>query len=126
MIWRSDEYEPYPPIGRRRSRADRIARIFGPSPRRYLSQALIFLLLLLGPITFTTEKIQNFQPDCETGKALRVKSSVGVTVSQQTRRVTPRKQLEPPLQAIVIAPAAPAMANLFFPSCYSRPPPYAC
>lgn len=126
MIWRSSEYVHNSPTGPRHSRAGRIAPIFWPSPRRYLSQALIFLLLLLGPITFTTDKIQNFQPDCETGRTLRVKSSVGVTVSQQTRRATPRKQFEPHLRAIVIPPVAPAKENLFFPSCFSRPPPYAC
>ncbi len=55
--------------------------------RRLLSQTLIILLLLLGPITFTTASIPNFQPDCKISRSLSIKTSVTVAVIQPTATI---------------------------------------
>ena len=91
--------------------------------RRLLSQILIIILLLLGPITFTTANIPNFQPDCETGSSQRIKATIRVAVSDQPQRSTPNTRAAIAPQEIIPATIHPPHSNLFFPSCYSRPPP---
>jgi len=92
--------------------------------RRLLSQALIIILLLLGPISFTTANIPNFQPDCETGRYLSIKTTLTVAVVSQSPQATTRALPEsPPPQHIFFAALHPSNRDLFFPSCYSRPPP---
>lgn len=93
--------------------------------RRLLSQTLIILLLLLGPVTFTTASIPNFQPDCETGNSQRAKTTVRVAISDRPPRTALKVRTAIPTQEFIIGAAQPANANLFFPACYSRPPPYA-
>jgi len=92
--------------------------------RRLLSQTLIIILLLLGPITFTTASIPNFQPDCETGNYTRARATVRVAIADRPPRTT--SPLPAAITPETVAPAAlhPANANLFFPACYSRPPPH--
>ncbi|MSN26667.1 MAG: hypothetical protein GJV46_12460 [Geobacter sp.] len=41
--------------------------------KRYLSQQLIIILLLLTPITLSTDNLPNFQPECETSSSLNIK-----------------------------------------------------
>jgi hypothetical protein len=48
--------------------------------RRILSHSLITILLFLSPITFSTDKVPNFQPDCETHISLKEKSRTALAV----------------------------------------------
>lgn len=91
--------------------------------RRLLSQLLIIILLLLGPITFTTANIPNFQPDCEAGRYLNIKAAVTVAVVSPPPHITPLALPQPPPLEISVAAITPTNETLFFPACYSRPPP---
>ena len=92
--------------------------------RRLLSQTLIILLLLLGPVTFTTASIPNFQPDCETGSYTRARTTVRVAISDRPARSTPSVRTDIPPQECTTATILPLHSNLCFPACYSRPPPH--
>jgi hypothetical protein len=48
--------------------------------RRILSHSLITILLFLSPMTFSTDKVPNFQPDCETHNSLKEKSRTALAV----------------------------------------------
>lgn len=48
--------------------------------RRALTQSLIVILLFLSPLTFSTDTVPNFQPDCETHVALKEKSRIAFAV----------------------------------------------
>jgi len=50
--------------------------------RRVLTQSLIVILLFLSPLTFSTDKVPNFQPDCETHVVLKEKSRTAVAVAR--------------------------------------------
>lgn len=58
--------------------------------RRVLSQLLIAVLLLLSPITFSTDKIPNFTYECPVSTVCSVKTTRAV-VHQRSPEVTPRQ-----------------------------------
>lgn len=55
--------------------------MIGKHLRRELSCLLVLTLLLLSAITFSTDKIPNFKPDCKTHSALKIKSAAAVAVA---------------------------------------------
>jgi hypothetical protein len=56
------------------------AALIGHNLRRELSCLLVLTLLLLSAVTFSTDKIPNFNPDCKTHSALKIKSASAVAV----------------------------------------------
>lgn len=95
------------------------------SPRMILSKSLIAILLLLSPLTFSTDTVPNFQPDGETGSYNRARTSVRVAITDRSVRIIPQAGTAPPQQAIITVTILPPHSNLFFPTGYSRPPPHA-
>jgi hypothetical protein len=91
---------------------------------RLLSQILIIILLLLGPVTFTTANIPNFQPDCEAGSYTSARTTVRVAIADRPPRFNPQPCAAQPPQEIITAVIRPPYLDLFFPACYSRPPPH--
>lgn len=92
------------------------------SPKRCLSKLLILLLLLLAPITFSSDNIPNFQPECETSSTIGIKTvSVLANFHKECSIVYPELSSSPPPQptphplhippiafvAIVTSPRAP-------------------
>ncbi|MDD2366820.1 MAG: hypothetical protein PHN84_11705 [Desulfuromonadaceae bacterium] len=55
--------------------------LFVSKLRRDMSCLLVFTLLLLSAITFSTENIPNFTPDCETSQVNEVKKQVAAEIS---------------------------------------------
>ncbi len=90
---------------------------------RLLSQALIIILLLLGPITFSSASIPNFQPDCESGSTQRINVTVGIEVISRIQHLvsTTLSPLYP--QFFGNYAAAPFLSRSILPY-YSRPPPF--
>lgn len=62
----------------------------GNRPLRRLSQALIILLLLIAPVSYSTDKIPNFKPDCESSSPLREKTTKKVAVARRSGSASPR------------------------------------
>ena len=46
--------------------------------RRHLSQTVIIILMILSPLSFSTDKIPNFAPECEVRLIFGEKSGVAV------------------------------------------------
>lgn len=90
--------------------------------RRMLSQMLFIVLLLLGPITFATDSVPNFQPDCENVVFLVTKAIVKVAIIAPPPPAA-KAQLKLLTEEISIKTVPSTDTHLFSPSCYSRPPP---
>lgn len=79
-------------------------------PRRVLSQFLIALLLLLSPITFSTDKITNFVYECPVSATCHLKARRSV-VNQRTDVVQAQWTVVIPLSnglpETIIPPAVP-------------------
>jgi hypothetical protein len=98
--------------------------ISSPLLRRFLhrdlSPLLIVILLFLAPLTFSNEKIPNFQPDCTT--------SYSHTETRCTLAITRAiaSPVVPPSSAGVVAPQSPDFLTPITPQCFaktSRAPP---
>lgn len=100
------------------------ANLIGRHLRRDLSFLLVFTLLLLSAITFSTEKIPNFKPDCQTHQAPKEKNRTTVAVvrtSPRSTTITPRQTIQEhphsatptPVQEIFSFPASSRAPPLF-------------
>lgn len=92
--------------------------------RRYLSQSLILILALLSPLTFSTDKVPNFTPDCEIQFTQGTKSSRIVIVRRCP--VSPKAAVAgtATTRYIVSPPSTPHTSSLCIPSSSRAPPLY--
>lgn len=90
--------------------------------RRQLSQLLILIVMLLSPLTFSTDKVPNFTPDGEACSSFRVKSEQAVTVP----RITPSSKAPSALQTVTryttSDPRTPRIASVAIPLRGRAPP----
>jgi hypothetical protein len=90
--------------------------------RRQLSQMLILIVMLLSPLTFSTDKVPNFVPDGETCSSFRVKSEQIATVA----RITPSPKASRTQQAVsrytTADPRTPHIASIAIPLRGRAPP----
>lgn len=75
---------------------------------RDLSPLLIVILLFLSPLTFSNEKIPNFQPDCATSFSVRAGPRYSIAI---TRAITPVVILPFSAALLALPCAAPLLAN---------------
>jgi len=91
--------------------------------RRDLSYLLVITLLLLSAISFSTEKIPNFKPDCETTSVQKsTKASPVAVVRSPSVSKTKNNTSSPAIRFISSAPTVPVI-ELFSLPVASRAPP---
>ncbi|MDD2310068.1 MAG: hypothetical protein PHH91_10850 [Desulfuromonadaceae bacterium] len=99
------------------------ANLIGRMLRRDLSCLLVITLLLLSAISFSTEKIPNFKPDCETTSIQKSTSASPVAVVRCPTIPTAKKNsVSPAICLALTAPMAPVI-ELFYLPVASRAPP---
>lgn len=59
-------------------------RLLGRAPLRRLSQALIIILMLISPLSFSTDKLSNFTYECPVAEACTIKDSHRAAVLYRT------------------------------------------
>jgi hypothetical protein len=98
------------------------ANLVGRMLRRDLSCLLVITLLLLSAISFSTEKIPNFKPDCETHQTQKENNRTTVAIiriSPKSTTITHTQTIYLYIQAVTQTPTQ----ELFCFSSPSRAPP---
>jgi len=98
------------------------ANLIGRLLRRDLSYLLVITLLLLSAISFSTDKIPNFKPDCETHQTPKEKNRTTVAIV----RISPKSTTIIHTQAIHLytqtVTQTPTKKIFYFPSPSRAPP----
>jgi hypothetical protein len=91
---------------------------------RGLSQTLIIILMLLSPLSFTTDSIPNFTPDCE-AQSLFIEKRELAAVDKCCQNIT--RYRDPPVSVIHPATFSDVFPHLdfFHTALSSRAPPFA-
>jgi len=89
---------------------------------RYLSQLLISILLLISPLSFSTDKVTNFTYECPVSANCFIKSKRTAVVRQSSPPVILLKPAAPAQCISLPAPISPP-AILIFITSPSRAPP---
>jgi len=91
--------------------------------RRHLSQTLILIVMLLSPLTFSTNKVPNFAPDCEIQAACREKTSQATAAIRSTAKPPWRHHAAPAVMRFALSPpTTPHAESLRIPSSSRAPP----
>jgi hypothetical protein len=91
--------------------------------KRYLSNLLMAILLLLAPITFSNDSIPNFQPECEASSFLRSAESTAVAPFRRAIPIAPKGRISSPSPRYLYpAPLTPSILQIFL-AAPSRAPP---
>jgi hypothetical protein len=91
-------------------------------PLRCLSQSLIIILMLISPLSFSTDKVSNFTYECPVAASCTVKTSRRITLQRQ---VTPAPAAQVSVRSIrpsLTDGAEPVVALHCFPSHCRAPP----
>lgn len=95
----------------------------GNRPFRRLSQALIILLLLIAPVSYSTDTIPNFKPDCETFSPLREKTTKNVAVARRSGSSPSRLSHEIIIPFSLLFSSTPPQSNFQLSNRGRAPPP---
>ncbi|MDU0460959.1 MAG: hypothetical protein RW306_19690 [Geobacteraceae bacterium] len=90
-------------------------------PRRILSQFLIALLLLLSPITFSTDKITNFVYECPISSTCTLKTRRSVVNLRSEVVQTGRTSANLANHGLPVTPLPPAVPVCFTSPCRAPP-----
>lgn len=77
--------------------------LLGRAPLRRLSQSLILILLLISPLSFSTDKVSNFTYECPVAAGCSIKDNRRVGI--QRRTPPPSHQLLPIAERLYTLPA---------------------
>lgn len=89
---------------------------------RLLSQLLISILLLISPLSFSTDKVTNFTYECPVSAECNIKSKRTAVVRQSSPPVTQHKPAAPALRIALPAPIKPPAILLCITSPSRAPP----
>ncbi len=66
-------------------------QLLGQTPLRRLSQSLIIILMLISPLSFSTDKLTNFTYECPVSTTCFIKTSRRITMQSQVTPETATK-----------------------------------
>jgi hypothetical protein len=89
---------------------------------RCLAQTLIMVLMLISPLSFSTDKVTNFTYECPVSTTCTIKSSRRITLQRQFTAALASPAPSPTRTYAVAAPLTPAVDLHCFPS-HGRAPP---
>jgi hypothetical protein len=90
--------------------------------RRQLSQLLILLLMLLSPLTFSTDKVPNFTPDGEACASFRAKAAQTAAVVRSAPTQRPPRARQAVTRYAAPAPRTPRITSFAIPLRGRAPP----
>jgi hypothetical protein len=99
-----------------------LIRLLGKTPYRRLSQALILMLLVISPLSFSSENIPNFAYECPVSTRCAVKSRRSVTVPQGLPAGVVRSSANFSVHHIPLAAVTPFLELICFDSPSRSPP----
>jgi len=92
--------------------------------RKQLSHALIAILVLICPLTFSTDRVPDFKPACDVQSVHGEKAAAVVAVRRSSRNARPHFSREIVNQQFIASPSISPLNWFGLPS-YGRAPPSA-
>lgn len=96
--------------------------LLGRTPFRRLSQSLIVILMLISPLSFSTDKVPNFAYECPVSTGCAIKTRRTVAVNQRSDGIIPRELSSSAKRHGLPAPITPSI-ELICSDSPSRSPP---